>query len=359
MLDGTHTRTARQIADEVAFYGASLECDQGFDRATLTLYCLSRHLEKLLPLVHDVLVNAIFPDKDVELLKTRTVQNIRVERQKTSYLASERFSRNLFGSAHPYGRVFNEEAFLALSANDARILHRKTYNLSKAEVFLCGEVDDSHTKLLLELLGSSAAVNTEQDQQTEHAELTAAQEDYVPVEGSLQASLRLGRVWPAPTHADTHKLQFLIKVLGGYFGSRLMKNIREDKGFTYGIHASISHREHRSNLIIGSDVNAENAQAAIREIHIEMRKLQEEAIPGEELETVRSYILGKFLNELGTIFEQVDKYKTRVLLGLPADFHGRFVADVEAVTAAELQELAQAYLAPDTLTQAVAGPPHN
>ncbi|UYZ57746.1 M16 family metallopeptidase [Hymenobacter latericus] len=356
LLDGTHSRTARQIADEVAFYGASLECEQGFDRATLTLYCLSRHLEKLLPLVQDVLINASFPDSDVEQLKLRTIQNIRVERQKTSYLASERFSQNLFGPKHPYGRVFNEDSFRTLSPDDARSFHHEAYNLGKAELFLCGDVNESHINILQELLGTSGKPSANGAIVEFTNDFTPIPADYVAIEGSLQASLRLGRAWPTPSHADTHKLQFLVKVLGGYFGSRLMKNIREDKGFTYGIYASINHREHGSNLIIASDVNAQNAEAAIQEIHHEMRTLQEEAIPEEELETVRSYILGKFLNELGTIFEQADKYKTRVLLGLHSDFHAQFIAEVSAVTADELRALAQGYLAPAGLAQAVAGP---
>ncbi|WP_162910685.1 M16 family metallopeptidase [Hymenobacter oligotrophus] len=356
LLDGTRTRTARQIADEIAFYGASLECDQGFDRATLTLYCLSRHLEKLLPLVHDVLLNASFPDKEIEQLKTRTVQNIRVERQKTSYLASERFSQNLFGPKHPYGRPFSEESFQLLSANEARSFHGQAYDLSIAELFLCGDVYDDHTHLIHSLLGKSNTSALLVDKPTSQGEAQSTRNDYVPVGGSIQASLRLGRTWPSPLHSDTHKLQFLVKVLGGYFGSRLMKNIREDKGFTYGIYASINHREHGSNLLIGSDVNAQNAEAAVTEIYHEMRKLQEEPVPADELETVRSYILGKFLNELGTIFEQADKYRTRILLGLPIDFHARFVADVETVTAKELQALAQTYLSPVELIEVVAGP---
>lgn len=99
LLEGTRTRTARQIADEIAFYGASLECEQGFDRATLTLYCLTRHLEQLLPLVLEVATEPTFPETELEMLQKRTIQNVRIERQKTSYLAAERFSRNLYGPA--------------------------------------------------------------------------------------------------------------------------------------------------------------------------------------------------------------------------------------------------------------------
>ncbi|MFC7666000.1 M16 family metallopeptidase [Hymenobacter humi] len=140
LLEGTTTRTARQIADEVAFYGASLECDAGFDRSTLTLYCLTRHLPALLPLVTDVLTNPAFPEAELQQLKTRTIQNVSVERQKTSYLASERFNELQFGSETPYGRPFDSATYQALTVAEAQAFHQTAYAFGNAEVFLCGDV---------------------------------------------------------------------------------------------------------------------------------------------------------------------------------------------------------------------------
>jgi zinc protease len=355
LLEGTTTRSARQIAEEVAFYGASLECEQGFDRATLTLYCLARHLEQLLPLVQDVLLNATFPEPEIEQLKTRTIQNIRVERQKTSYLAAERFSQNLYGAQHPYGVVFAEARFQQLTATDVRKYYQQAYALSQSEIFLCGDVNAAQIADVAARLSAS-----EQSQLSVlppvSAPATGVTTDYVQVPDSLQASLRLGRLWPDATHPDTHGLQVLVKVLGGYFGSRLMKNIREDKGLTYGIYASISHREHASSCVIGSDVNAANARLAIGEIQKELRILQETMVLEAELDTVRNYILGKFLNELGTIFEQADKYRNLVVLGLPSDFHQSFLSEVESITPERLLQLAQTYLTPELFTEVVAGP---
>ncbi|WP_400194210.1 M16 family metallopeptidase [Hymenobacter sp. B81] len=356
LLEGTRTRTARQIADEAAFYGASLECEQGFDRTTLTLYCLSKHFEALLPLIHDVATHASFPAGEVEQFKTRTIQNIRVERQKTSYLAAERLSRNLFGVTHPYGIEFDEQRFASLEAQQARDFYHAGFCLSEAELFLCGHVEDQHRRHIEQLFAQSDEGPGALVKQAE-PQPAMLPVDYVPVKDSLQATLRLGRLWPAATHPDNHALQVLVKVLGGYFGSRLMKNIREDKGFTYGIYASIAHREHASQLVIGSDVNAENARAAVAEVHLELNRLQQELIPEDELSTVKNYITGKFLNELGTVFEQCDKYKYTVLLGLPADYYTQYLSTVNHVTTAELQRLAQAYLSPEALSTVIAGPP--
>lgn len=355
LLDGTHTRSARQIADEVAFFGASLDCEQGFDRATLTLYCLSRHLPQLLPLVQDVLTAPSFPETELALLKTRTIQNVRVERQKTSYLASESFSRHLFGPGYPYGVTFDETIFQDITSEQVRHFYQQHYNFTEAEIFLCGDATDEHVALITESLGNPAG-SAVVAAAASPAPALLAPSDYVTVDGSLQASLRIGRLWPALNHPQTHALQVLVKVLGGYFGSRLMKNIREDKGFTYGIYSSVQPREHATSFMIGSDVNAANSAAAIEQVQFELRRLQEEPIPLTELQTVKNYMSGKFANELSTVFEQCDKYKNLVFYNLPASYYADFVAQVQATDAATLQELAQAYLSPDDMLKVVSGP---
>jgi len=356
LLEGTTTRTARQIADTVAFYGASLECDAGFDRSTLTLYCLTRHLPTLLPLVLDVLTNPAFPADELEQLKTRTIQNVRVERKKTSYLASERFNELTFGADTPYGRAFDSTAYQALTAEEAQAFHQAAYSFSNAEIFLCGDVA-AERELVAAAFGaatSAVAVPALTIPATEVA--PTATPDRVAVAGSLQASIRMGRRWPNPTHPDTHRLKLLVSVLGGYFGSRLMRNIREDKGLTYGIYASVAPREFGTSLVIGTDVKGESADFAVSEIEAELRQLQEELIPAEELETVKNYILGKFANELSTVFEQCDKYKNLVFLNLPADYYTQFVQQTESVDAETLRELARQYLSSSAMQIVIAGP---
>ena len=354
LLEGTTTRTARQIADEVAFYGASLDCDAGFDRSTLTLYCLTRHLPALLPLVLDVLNNPVFLEDELAQLKTRTIQNVSVERQKTSFLASERFNELLFGAETAYGRPFDADAYQALTADEARDFHRAAYSFANVEVFLCGEVAAERDAVAAAFSRAQTGVAPVVAPPISEAILAA--DDWVTVPGSLQASLRLGRAWPALHHPDTHRLKLLVNVLGGYFGSRLMRNIREDKGLTYGIYASVAPREHGASLVIGADVKGESADFAVSEIRQEMRRLQEELIPADELETVKNYLLGKFANELSTVFEQCDKYKNLVFMGLPVTYYDDFIQQTEAADAETLRALAQEYLTPEALLTVIAGP---
>ncbi|WP_151085822.1 M16 family metallopeptidase [Hymenobacter baengnokdamensis] len=359
LTEGTATRSAREIADMVAFYGASLECESGPDRSTLTLYCLARHLPDLLPLVAEVLAAPSFPETELRQLQTRISQNMRVERQKTSYRASEEFNRHLFGAESAYGRPFDEASFTAFTAAELRAFHAAAYAPAGAELFLSGDVAAAAAAVATQLgqwqpaTGAvPAALPTQPPLLPEPAPTGIVS---VPVEGSIQASLRVGRRWPAPTEAQTPELLLLVKILGGYFGSRLMKNIREDKGFTYGIHASVVAREQATALVIGTDVNGESAGATRFEIAAELTRLQEEPLADDELETVKNYTLGKLLGETATVFEQADRYRYVVLQGLRPDYYTYLVQRTQAVTAAELQALARTYLSPADMLTVVAG----
>jgi zinc protease len=356
LTEGTATRTARQIADEVAFYGASLECEAGPDRATLTLYCLARHLPVLLPLVQEVLATPTFPEPELNQMKTRIGQSMRVERQKTSFRATEEFNKQLFGEEVAYGRPFSEASFSKITADELRAFHAAAYTPAEAELFLSGDVA-AYAAAVAEVLGqwqpvagATAPVAPAVLPDTYPTGLVT-----VPVEGSIQASIRVGRRWPALSEAQTPELLLLVKVLGGYFGSRLMKNIREDKGYTYGIHASVVAREQATSLVIGTDVNGDRADATRQEIAYELTRLQTELLDESELETVKNYTLGKLLGETATVFEQADKYRHVTLQHLRPDYYQQLVQQTQAATAASLQALARTYLSPADMLTVVAG----
>nr|GFD30381.1 hypothetical protein [Tanacetum cinerariifolium] len=171
-------------------------------------------------------------------MKTRIGQSMRVERQKTSFRATEEFNKQLFGEEAAYGRPFSEASFGKITADELRAFHAAAYAPAGAELFLSGDVA-AYAATVAEMLGQWQPVAAA----ASGVAATPLPDTYptglvtVPVEGSIQASIRVGRRWPALTETQTPELLLLVKVLGGYFGSRLMKNIREDKGYTYGIHA--------------------------------------------------------------------------------------------------------------------------
>lgn len=343
LLEGTSQKSAKQIADILDFYGASLECNHGFDWSTLTLYCLSKYFADLFPLVTEVLEEASFPEAEFELLKKRTSQNIQVERKKPGYLASELFAQNIYGSAHPYISGLTETEIAAVKLDQVKHFFKTNYQASPAEIFLCGFATEADKNRIAEWVKSKGSVSALPGEtpakQAESSEKNAS----LPIAGSMQAALRIGRLFPLIQEQDYLPLTVLNKILGGYFGSRLMKNIREDKGLTYGIYSTLSVRRHSTLFFIGSDVNTDKADLAITEILKEMDRLKEEEVSAEELDTVRNYMMGKFLNESTTVFDQTDRYKHIVLHRLPATHFDDYLQTVRTITPATLKSLSQTY----------------
>ncbi|RIJ43161.1 M16 family metallopeptidase [Pontibacter oryzae] len=357
LLEGSLNHTAKQIADKVAFYGASFENNHGYDRSEYTLYCLAKYTSELLPLVLDVLQNPTFPEEEFNLLKQRTIQSLKVQRQKNNYLATHSFTQQIYGDRHPYTFGFDEGVLEAITKEDTEAYYKSRFVTQELEVFACGAIDDQMQRHLeqeiakLQIQPSNASVSA-------HAHDIVTSENkfnLVQVEDSLQSSIRIGKRFPKITEPDYQKLLVLNEILGGYFGSRLMRNIREDKGYTYGIYSAISPKELDTLFFIGTDVNYAVTDDTISEILKEVKTLQQELVPETELETVKNYMLGKFLNDIATIFDQCDRYKRMVLHDLPQEHYNNYVTTIRTITSPELQELANTYLSENDFYTSVAG----
>lgn len=356
LFEGTKNYTAKQIAETVAYYGASFENNHGYDRTEFTLYCLSKYVPDLLPVVTDVLQNPTFQTEEFELLKKRNQQNLKVQRQKTNYLATHSLTKLIYGEDHPYIFGLDAGALDDVSLDDVRQFYQNNYSLEGLEIFACGAVTETLKEQLTEKLSKlSAPAGEPQKPYTPKAELSSEKEAYVEIKDSLQSSIRTGLHFPHITHPDYQKLTVLNEILGGYFGSRLMRNIREDKGYTYGIYSSISPKENDTLFYIGTDVNYEVTEKTLEEIRKEIKLLQDELISEDELKTVQSYMIGKFLNNIATVFEQADKYKRLILYGLPREYYSNYITTVRTITPQEIQQLAKKYLKIEDLKTAIAG----
>lgn len=357
LLEGSINHTAKQIADKVGYYGASFENNHGYDRSEFTLYCLAKYTSDLLALVLDVLQNPAFPEEEFNLLKQRTSQSLKVQRQKNNYLATHAFTQQVYGNSYPYTFGFDEGVLEAITKEEVEAFYRKRFVTQELEVFACGAIDDVLQLQLENEISSLQLQPSAASATTNEVEVSSAKDKFkfVSVADSLQSSIRIGKRFPKIDHADNHKLLVLNEIFGGYFGSRLMRNIREDKGYTYGIHSVVSPKEQDSIFYIGTDVNYAVTDNTIEEVLKEIKLLQQEQVPEEELETVKNYMLGKFLNDISTIFDQCDRYKRITLHKLSPEHYNNYVTTVRTVTAPELQDLANKYLQPDDLYTTVAG----
>jgi len=356
LKEGTIHKTAKQIADTIDFYGASLEVTHGFDRSTLTLYCLSKFLKDLLPLALEIIQAPSFPEEEFDILKQRVIQTLSVDKQKNSYLSSESFTSVIYGKDHPYSTFINEEDIAALTVSDLREFHSKAYGISTAEIFIAGDLHQEPLEVLLTTFQKNYLEEEKASQSLQfYQEKASVIELYKASPNTMQASVRIGKPFLSPTHDDYPGLYLLNHVFGGYFGSRLMKNIREDKGFTYGIYSSISIREQGVLFSIGTDIKSDKVKETLAEVNEELKKLTLSLVPDEELKTVKKHLAGKFMSESSTIFDKMDKYKATVLLNLPPSYFTNLQEKVNLLLADDLQRIAEKHFDYTSMYRIVVG----
>jgi zinc protease len=355
LAEGTATRTSAQISEQLDRVGAFLELNSGPDRASVVVYCLTKFLPDILPLLQELLTESVFPEKEFADLQNITGQNLKVNFEKTAHLAGVLAREALFGATHPYGRSQRPETIESVTRADVQTFFERVIRQRPFQILLAGKAGVHEIELLNNVFGQQTVGKIIEGPghiiptRTEQFALLHEKPD------SLQSSIRVGRLLFTRHHPDFIKVLVMNEIFGGYFGSRLMKNIREEKGFTYGISSNIASFRRAGFLMIGTDVKAEFTQQTIDEIGKEIRILQTQPVPADELETVKNYMAGEFVGSLNTPFEIADRYKTILLDGLPADFLTGYIDRVRAVTAEDILAMATIYLAEKTLSQIIVG----
>jgi len=351
---GTPNFTSKQIETALASAGAFLELESSNEKNTLTLYVLAKHLESLLPLIFELVTRPTFPQEELDNLKKITLQNLSINLNKTSYVASTNFREALFGNNHPYGRAMNESVINGVDRNSLLEFFEQTFSNDNCDIILSGNGSLDFEDLINKYFGKSPWGKS----QNTYAKHTF---EYVPLkqtiekEDSLQSSIRMGFPLFNITHPDYLEASVLVEIFGGYFGSRLMKNIREDKGYTYGISSNLVSMLHSGYMIIGTDVGSEHTEDTFKEIYKEIEILRNQLVGEEELTLVKNYLTGSFLNSLNTPFALADRFKSIYFNNLSSDFYKRYLATIENVSAERLQNLAQKYFILEHFTEVVVG----
>lgn len=355
LAEGTTSRSSAQISESFDRFGAFLELNSGPDRASIVVYCLTKFLPNVLPVLRELLTEPTFPEKELDDLRNITLQNLRVNYEKNAYLAGVLFREKLFGPNHPYGRSQRPEVIEQLTRERVVEFYERVIRDRPFQLLLAGAASENEVIMINRELGQRPVfmdtlpiVGTESNVADSLPTLLEKPE-------SIQSSIRLGRRLFTRSHPDFFKMLVTNEVLGGYFGSRLMKNIREEKGFTYGISSNMPSFRRDGYFLIGTDVNKENTQQTLDEIHKEIRILQHESVPQHELETVKNFMAGEFVGSLNTPFEIADRYKVVLLDGMSADFLTTYIERLRAVTSDDISAIAKQYLAESSLQEVVVG----
>ena len=351
--NGTSTLSSKEIAQKIDFYGAFFQTEYVQDHSSVTLYTLNKHLAAVLPIVRDVLTDSQFPQQEIDLYIQNQKQKLQVNLKKNDILARKEFAHALFGNT-AYGVDIQARHYDELKREDLTAYFKAAYAPDNCTVIVSGKFEEAS----FELLNSEFGQNWEPGHATKNDfsfSTTPRAVIYKERADAIQSAIRIGKLAVNRTHEDFAGLQILNTVLGGYFGSRLMNNIREDKGYTYGIGSGISSLQDAGYLFIATEVGAEVCAAALTEIYKEIEILKNELVGEEELTLVKNYMLGSMLGSLENVFSHADKFKNIHFFGLGYDYYENYIAKVKAITAEDIKLLANKYLNKEDFTEVVVG----
>ena len=335
---GTHKKNSFQIAEGLDSLGAQLEISPGFDVMSLTLFTLRKNLLAALRIVVELLEEPSFEGEELRLLKEIFSQALRVNNEKTNVVASKEIRKAVFGISHPYGSSMEETDIEKIDRLDLQQFFHDHFSLHSA--FLIGRLSDEEVKEVVKIIPPLIALTKKEPtfENRPGVSYTITKPD------SVQASIRLGKKCLPKTDSSAYFEAVMFNhILGGFFGSRLMKNIREEKGLTYGIYSSMNHFLRDNFWMIGAEVNQKNAGEAIQEIKSEIKILQEERISVRELDVAKNYFIGSWQSENSTLFSVADKIKNIYLWGLPDNFFSQMLGHIQRTTPAEIQSAANTY----------------
>lgn len=354
LAEGTSKLSAREIAEKIDYYGAFLQLDYNYDYSTVTLFTLTRHLEATLSVVKAVVTDAVFAESELKTFKTNQKQKLLVNLEKNDFLGRRLFNHTLFGDTI-YGYKTESFDYDRLDRTQLLEYFKSAYQPSNCTIIASGKITNTTINLLNSCFGSDWDEGPEFTENTFSFNADKGFEHYLERPEALQSAIRLGRVSVNRQHPDFAGLQVLNTVLGGYFSSRLMANIREDKGYTYGIGSAVVSLQNAGYFVIGSEVGAHVCSAAIAEIEKEIKILQTQLIDKEELELVRNYMMGSLLGSLENALSHGDKFKNIFFSGLTYEYYEQYIKIVRNITAEELQQLAVRYLDFSDLQKIIVG----
>lgn len=353
---GSQKYSASEIAEIFDRRGAYLELSVDQHQSVVTVLCLTRYFDELMTVVEDLIKHPVFPEKEVRSMLLKKRQSFILENEKVKVKAQKRFTQVLFGNNFPYANTNTLEDFDHLSTVTFSEFHSQYYHSNRCKIIIAGRFTDDDIQILNKRFGQNDWAGELNEQSTIPAiNSNVDRKHFIPKKDALQSAIRMGRLMPNRTSEDYYGLTLLMMVLGGYFGSRLMSNIREDKGYTYGIGCSYITLPNAAYMNISSEVGVNVIQPALAEIKKELITLQNEPIVNNELQMVKNYMTGELLRSFDGIFAMSHSLKTLLEFNLDYDHYHNYFNALKVLDSEKLQELARKYLEPDAMFEVVAG----
>jgi predicted Zn-dependent peptidase len=346
LRNGTSKKSAFQINEHFEYFGSYLNRACYNETSNITLHCLSKHLKELLPAVRELIIDSVLPEEELDIYKQNMKQRLKVNLKKSDFVAGRKIDAFLYGEHHPYGKYTQLEDFDAVNRAELLDFYKKYYQHGKLILFVAGKIPDDLQSQLNNYFGD-LPVSEIRPKSITAEEQTQKKWRITNDPDGVQGSIRIARPFPNRHHPDFLKAQVLNALFGGFFGSRLMSNIREDKGYTYGIHSYLQNHVQQTAWMISTEAGKDVCEATVEEVYKEMKLLREELVDEEELLLVRNYMMGGILGDLDGPFQVIARWKNIILNNLTDQYFYDSIRTIRTISAEELKELANQYLRPE------------
>ncbi len=354
LTEGTHTRSGEDLNNLLDSYGSYVNSSVDRDDASLSLYGLSEHAEHTLPLMREIFTESTFPENELRMNALSARQSLEVSLQKVGTLASRSLNTEIFGR-HPYGMMAVPKDYDSITSAELLQIAEMYINPANLIISVSGNIPSQMENLLQRYFGDLGSKNTGSSK-IPSCDFSPAVRVHQTKLDAVQSGISMGLPGLNRHQPDYTNIQFLNCALGGYFGSRLMSNIREDKGYTYGIGSGIRLAMQGGYWAISTEVGAEHTSATLTEIHKEMEQLKSEPIPSEEFELVRNYLIGSFVRNSDGVFALAERYKGLLRYGLDFNFYSKYLRELAALTPEDILITSNKYLNYNQFFISVSGP---
>jgi len=355
LSEGSKNYSSEELNRLLDYYGIFLNQSAEKDSAGIVLFFLNKHIEKVLELSREILFHPVFPEPELNSLMKKRLRWYLVNREKVQTLAIDQFFESLFGKNHPYGHQVIESDFENLTPSFLSDFHCRNYTTRNMAVIISGKINNRTAELLDLIFADIGSGGKDKEDNSNLMRGEKIKKVHINKPGTVQTSVRIGSTTINKRHSDYPGLKVLDSILGGYFGSRLMKNIREEKGYTYGISSSISSLDLSGYKVISTDVSHKNCQKTIDEILKEIKVLQNVPVKKEEMAVVRNYMSGEMLRMFDGPFALAESFRSAWEFGLDNSYYHRLAEKIKTITPDEIIELARTYYKIDDLYEITVG----
>jgi zinc protease len=355
LSEGTQNYSSEELNRLLDYYGVFLNMSHEKDLSGVVLYFLNKQIDKALELTREILFRPVFPEPELNALMKKRLRWFLINREKVSNQAIDQFFESAFGKTHPYGRQLVEHDFELMNPLIIKDFHSRYYTHNNMSVIISGKMHPKTLELLDHYFGE---MNSEIKQTTDTESILKGEEKkeiHIDKQGAIQTAIRIGSMTINKRHPDYPGLKILNSILGGYFGSRLMKNIREEKGFTYGISSSVSSLDLTGYKVISTEVSQKNCRETIDEIYNEILLLQTVPVNDEEMYIVRNYMSGEMVRMFDGPFAIAESFGSALEFGLDNNYYHKFWEKIHKIDPDEIMELARTYYKIDELYQVTVG----